>query len=121
MISYEPKAIGKGDPEAIHDIRVSARRLQVLLKLLKEHDSKNICKSALASIRDILKSMGPVREHDVFLESLQIDLKRSKGDTMALQLLKAQQERLRDDTRKKMIQVYKKHKGDLRRSIERLL
>ncbi len=68
--SYESGTIKGEDVEALHDMRVSARRLRAALRIFRVCFSKRKLKKHDARLQSLIRSLGAVREHDVFLESL---------------------------------------------------
>ncbi|MGA7159459.1 MAG: CHAD domain-containing protein [Bacteroidota bacterium] len=68
--SYESATMNGEDIEALHDMRVSARRLRAVLRIFRGCFSKKKLKKQDARLQSLIRSLGAVRERDVFLESL---------------------------------------------------
>jgi len=64
VFSHVPKALN-GDAEAIHQLRVSGRRLRVTLPLLACRPSGRRTRRALRSLRDLTRTAGTSRDLDV--------------------------------------------------------
>lgn len=63
-------ALSAGDVEAVHDLRVAARRLSVPLELLCRDDVSHQNRRALRDLNKIRRAFRRVRDYDVLLESL---------------------------------------------------
>ncbi|HTX19727.1 MAG TPA: CHAD domain-containing protein [Bacteroidota bacterium] len=68
--SYEAGTMKGEDPEALHDMRVAARRLRAVLRIFRDCYSKKKFKKHDARLQSLIRTLGAVREHDVFLASL---------------------------------------------------
>jgi CHAD domain-containing protein len=68
--SYESATIKGEDPEALHDMRVAARRLRAVIQIFRTCFPKKKFKKHDARLQALIHSLGAVREHDVFLASL---------------------------------------------------
>jgi hypothetical protein len=62
MLSYASGTIKGKDIEALHDMRVSALRIRVLLKLHRKYFPKKALRQHLQDLKRLIDSMGPVRE-----------------------------------------------------------
>ena len=103
MLSYESDTMKGTDPEALHDMRVSARRLRATLKLHKDFFPKKQLRRQLEEIEKLIDVFGPVREIDVFQQELKELIKDIVAkDKVALQWLVAQQQIIRELHRKAM-------------------
>jgi CHAD domain-containing protein len=103
MLSYESETMKGTDPEALHDMRVSARRLRAALKLHREFFPKKSLRRQVEEIEKLIDAFGPVREIDVFQEELKELIKdMPTKDKIALQMLVAQQQIIRELHRKAM-------------------
>ncbi len=69
--SYESGTLKGEDIEVLHDMRVAARRLRAMLRIFKECYSKKKFKKHDARLSSLIRSLGNVREHDVFLAALE--------------------------------------------------
>jgi len=79
MYSYADKTLIPGDPEALHDMRVSSRRLQAVLKIHRESFPPRKFRRIYTPLRDLIKALGMVRELDVFLQSLQLHQRENQN------------------------------------------
>ena len=79
MWSYLDDTVEGKDDEPLHDMRVSARRLQALLRIFRDALPKKKADRQMKVIRDLVRHLGSVREHDVFLGALE-EYKKSLGD-----------------------------------------
>jgi CHAD domain-containing protein len=103
MLSYESETIKGTDPEALHDMRVSARRVRAILKLHREFFPKKSLRRQVQEIEKLINAFGPIREIDVFQEELKELVKElPTNDRVALQWLLAQQQTIREAHRRIM-------------------
>lgn len=70
MFSYLNATI-TGNPNALHDMRVSARRLQAVLRLHRECFPDKQYLKVYLPLRALIRSLGIVRELDVLLDWLE--------------------------------------------------
>ena len=98
MSSYERDTIGGADIEALHDMRVSARRLKAMMKLFRACFPKGKFKLHYGRIRGLLRALGDARDCDVFVEML-VEQKQSlvPRDQRAIDLLIARERQLRQE------------------------
>ncbi len=66
LSQHLPKALA-GDPDAIHDMRVAARRLRVALPLLAQKPKGRRARQALKIVRELTRTAGSSRDLDVGL------------------------------------------------------
>jgi len=69
--SYEAGTMKGEDPEALHDMRVAARRLRAIMRIFRDCYSKKKFKKHDARLQSLIRAMGAVRENDVFLAALE--------------------------------------------------
>jgi len=67
MFSYKNDVMRDGGVDAIHDMRVSARRFQTFLVLFRSFLSRKRYKYIRRVFSDLIRRLGRVRTHDVFL------------------------------------------------------
>jgi len=67
LYSYTDRVFEEEDVEALHDMRVSARRLQAVFKIFKGLFLKKEYKKHYTRVRDVVKLLGKVRELDVMI------------------------------------------------------
>jgi CHAD domain-containing protein len=70
IFSYEDETIEGEDMEALHDMRVSARRLRAVLRIFRECFPKKKFKKQDEQLQALVRCLGSVREQDVFIELL---------------------------------------------------
>ena len=58
------------DAEAVHDMRVAARRLRSAFRLLGEHYPPEARRGVVKPLRDLARSLGALRDFDVMIEDL---------------------------------------------------
>ena len=68
--SYAPATLRGDDPDALHDMRVAARRLQAVLRLHRECFTEKQFLRVYRPLRDLIRSLGTVRELDVLIDWL---------------------------------------------------
>ncbi|MBI5876932.1 MAG: CHAD domain-containing protein [Chloroflexi bacterium] len=56
------------DADAVHDMRVAARRMRSVFRLLGEHYPPAALKGVLKPLRDLARALGAMRDFDVMLE-----------------------------------------------------
>jgi len=71
ILSHVPAALKGEDIEALHDLRVSTRRLESTLKLFRRCFPKDQYKQEYKTIKEFLSAMGNVREQDVLMQTIQ--------------------------------------------------
>ena len=109
--SYEAGTLKGTDPEALHDMRVAARRLRAALRIFRVCFSKKKFKKHDARLKSLIRSLGVVREHDVFLASLR-EYKRTlePRDNAVIGLLIARETTARALHRRNMMRELKKQR-----------
>ncbi len=68
--SYELGTIKGEDPEALHDMRVAARRLRAVLRIFRDCFPKKTFKRQDERLTSLVRALGAVREQDVFIDVL---------------------------------------------------
>jgi CHAD domain-containing protein len=113
MLSYEHRTIIGEDGEALHDMRVSARRLRAILRICRDCFPRKKFKKVDERLQGIVRALGSVREQDVFLALLE-DVRRatSPHERKALDLLIAREQNARKSERESLHRTLQK----LRRS-----
>lgn len=89
------------DPEFLHQVRVALRRLRTTLSLFKAALAHEELTEIKASLRNLMRELGPAREWDVMLNDTLPAVALGRADAKALAWLKsaAQQQRDRAQTR----------------------
>jgi len=70
IVSYEHETLKGEDIEALHDMRVSARRLRAVLQIFRDCFPKKRFKKQDKKLQSLVRYLGAVREQDVFIEML---------------------------------------------------
>ncbi|HET9296697.1 MAG TPA: CHAD domain-containing protein, partial [Candidatus Binatia bacterium] len=65
MCEQRAKALDWGDPEGVHDMRVSSRRLRGALRDFMPYLRKRKLGNVLAQVKDLADALGVVRDQDV--------------------------------------------------------
>jgi CHAD domain-containing protein len=95
--SYEQGTLKGEDIELVHDMRVAARRLRASLRIFRECFSKKKFKKQDEKLQSLIRSLGAVRECDVFIELLENKrraLKPREGKIVDLLLARERDTRL---------------------------
>lgn len=101
--SYEQGTVKGEDLEALHDMRVAARRLRAILRIFRECFPNRKFKKQDERLQTLIGSLGAVRELDVFIGLL--DAKRgslSQKEGRGLDLLLARERNNRISQRKQL-------------------
>jgi CHAD domain-containing protein len=97
MFSCAAATLRGDDPAALHDMRVSARRLQAVLRLHRECFPDGQYRKIYRPLRDLIRTLGAVRELDVLLDWLgQRAAPLAPDERFALELLIARHRRQRE-------------------------
>ena len=107
MFSYAEKARIFGEAETIHDMRVAARRLQIVLKTFKKKFPKKEIKEYTRTLRLLIRSLGEVREKDVLIEKMEkCRATCLPGDVRALDVYLSKHVLDRELAREKLLQLF---------------
>ncbi|MBE2217742.1 MAG: CHAD domain-containing protein [Ignavibacteria bacterium] len=111
MTIHEQGTIDGSDIEALHDMRVASRRVQAALKIFRSLFPKKKYKAEYEEVRGLIRSLGEVRDYDVFIEKLENMKKQSSqnassntNDNRAINLLIVRKKAEREQKRKLLIQ-----------------
>ncbi len=111
MTVHEQGTIEGSDIEALHDMRVASRRVQAALKIFRSLFPKKKYKAEYEEVRGLIRSLGEVRDFDVFIEKLEKMKEQSsqtissnKNDNRAIDLLIVRKKAEREQKRKLLIQ-----------------
>ncbi len=103
MVSFEQQVISGNDINALHDMRVSGRRVQTILKVFRSCFPREGYKSQYPVIRTLIRSLGRVREYDVFIDMLETHMKSLRGNNrMTLEVLRQRFIEQRNNERKEL-------------------
>ena len=121
--SYEQAVLDSGDREALHDMRVAARRLRAILLIFRECFPKKKFKKNDEILKRLIRSLGAVRESDVFVEFMQDRRKNTTApDGKIIDLLLAREESSRLSHRKGLVSELKNlHETEFTDSFHRFL
>ena len=101
--SYEHGTVKGEDIESLHDMRVSARRLRAVLRIFRECFPKKKFRKQDERLHALIRSLGAVRERDVFLDLLSNYRKTlTPRDGRVIDLLLARQSSARLGFRKQL-------------------
>jgi CHAD domain-containing protein len=107
MVSYEEGTIIGEDIEELHSMRVASRRVQAVMKVFRESFPQKKFKHEYSRIRMLIRALGEVRDHDVFIEKLEKYKKNlDSKDVKSLELMIAQQKTIRIQKRKVLVQTF---------------
>ncbi|MDJ0390503.1 CHAD domain-containing protein [Roseomonas sp. E05] len=94
LLAHAPAARPESGPEAVHQLRVAARRLRSCLRLFRPALDGPALRVLDALLRDFARALGEAREWDVFLGELGAELAAALGpDRRWEQLLRAAEAR----------------------------
>jgi len=107
MVYHEPGTrIGK-DIEELHDMRVATRRMRSAIRTFRGYYRKKALKSFIKEMRTTGLVLGEVRDMDVFLENLEIELESNfEGEDFNLSALFDYWQKKRDLARSDMIRFF---------------
>lgn len=118
MFRVYPKAL-VGEVEAVHDLRVAARRLRAALGLLAENPEGRRARRADKTLRDLARAAGRGRDLDVGLEILEgLPAAASEGNVRLRRALSASRSRARFLAREALLDLELAH---LRRDLRALV
>lgn len=108
MLSYESGTIEGKDIEYLHNMRVSSRRVQAVLKAFREYYHPKRYKKEYSMLQSLIKALGIVRHYDVFISMLEKYRDSVKGrDTDAINLLIIRQKALHSQNKKNLLNTMK--------------
>jgi len=118
MFRVYPKAL-VGEVEAVHDLRVAARRLRAALTLLVENPEGRRARRADKTLRDLARAAGRGRDLDVGLEILEgLPSATSEGNVRLRRALSSSRARARFLSREALLDLELAH---LRRDLRALV
>ncbi|HEY3249929.1 MAG TPA: CHAD domain-containing protein [Ignavibacteria bacterium] len=106
MISYEEGTLLGDNIEYLHNMRVSSRRVQAMLKIFRGAFPPKKFMDEYKQIRLLIRSLGEVRDYDVFIKRLEEFHKESiEQDNRALDMLIIRKKVERDNKRKVLVKT----------------
>lgn len=104
MTEHEAGTIAGNDIEALHDMRVASRRVQAVFKMFRQVFPKKKFKAEYDELRMLIRSLGEVRDYDVFIDKLhKLKASARDRDTRAFDLLIIRKQAERDEKRKALV------------------
>jgi CHAD domain-containing protein len=104
-VTHEPGARSGNDPEELHQLRVTARRIDATLSLFKQHLPAPLLR-ARKTAKALLRSLGATRDLDVQLEGLRAYCETlSEEERQALEPLKDSLMHERERARARMLRA----------------
>ncbi|ONG55504.1 hypothetical protein BKE38_09195 [Pseudoroseomonas deserti] len=79
LLAQAPQARPEAGPEAVHQLRVAARRLRSCLKVFRKVVDNELLRALDGGLRDAARALGAAREWDVFLGGLGRELTAALG------------------------------------------
>jgi CHAD domain-containing protein len=108
MYSYEKGTIEGKDIEYLHDMRVSSRRVQAVMKIFRSAFPRKKFKPVYLHLRTAIRALGVVRHYDVFIDRLNKYREvLEETDRKAFDLLIIRQNMIREQNRKILITTLK--------------
>lgn len=121
VFRFLPKALN-ADEEALHQLRVSGRRLRVALPMLAVKPEGKRARRALKILRQVTRTAGASRDHDVMVGLLDESLKAAPAATPAARLLRRRLLGARARSRRRMTEgLLDLEIATVRRDLRRLL
>lgn len=105
MTAHEQGTVDGSDIEALHDMRVASRRVQAVFKMFRGIFPKKKFKAEYNELRMLIRSLGEVRDYDVFIDKTEkLKADSHERDTRAIDLLIIRKKAEREQKRKLLIQ-----------------
>ena len=106
MTASEEGTVRGEDIEFLHDMRVSSRRVQAVLKIFRAAFPKKLYKNEYEQVRLLIRSLGVVRDYDVFIDKMEKLRAGSTGnDNRAIDMLIIRKKVEREAKRKIMVKT----------------
>jgi CHAD domain-containing protein len=104
MISHEQGTVDGSDIEALHDMRVASRRVQAVFKMFRGIFPKKKFKAEYTELRMLIRSLGEVRDYDVFIDKVEkLKSDSAEKDNRAMDMLIIRKKAEREQKRKLLI------------------
>jgi CHAD domain-containing protein len=124
VFSYAPQRAGTATEEAVHDMRVAARRLKAVLSIFSDRFKNKQLKHYSSGVRTLIQVLGEVRDTDIVLLRLR-DFQHAKAgmdDDQALGFVIKHEIRNRRKAERRLLGVLKRlHANDFARDFRRFL
>jgi CHAD domain-containing protein len=99
--------------DAVHDMRVSCRRLQTVLGIFKDHIKKNTLRIFHKNLRALIKRLGKARQFDVVMETIVPHIQaHNENQKTALNLFLAQYRAKRFTAMQKALKAFREFRAD---------
>jgi len=106
MTAFEDGTVRGENIEFLHDMRVSSRRVQAVLKIFRAAFLKKLYKNEYEQVRLLIRSLGVVRDYDVFIYKMEkLRTESDDIDNRALDMLIIRKKVERDAKRKVLIKT----------------
>lgn len=121
VFRFLPRALN-ADEDALHELRIAGRRLRVALPLLATRPEGKRVRRALKIVRQLTRTAGASRDHDVMVGLLDEGLKKAPAVTPAARLLRRRLVGARARSRRRMTDgLLDLEIATLRRDLRRLV
>ena len=122
-LSYERLTLQGSDIEALHNMRISSRRLHAIMRLFSDCFPKKKFNRHSKKIQGLIRSLGAVRDLDIFIEILENHKQAlPPHDQKIFDLLLARQHHLRRQARRNLVTIFKQlHKEGYEQQFLRFL
>jgi CHAD domain-containing protein len=98
---------------AVHDMRVSCRRLQTVLMLFKDSIKKNLFKKFNKNLRALIKQLGKTRQFDVVMETIVPHIQaRNENQKTSVNLFLAHYRAKRFTAMQKALKAFREFRAD---------
>lgn len=109
MMAYENDMLKNKDTESLHNMRVSARRVQAVLKIFRACYPQELYNINYRKLKSLLHALGEVRQLDVFTGTVKEYASALKGnEKRAFNILLVKQNKIRNQKRKLLTERLKK-------------
>jgi CHAD domain-containing protein len=106
MTAFEEGTLKGEDIEFLHDMRIASRRVQAVLKIFRGAFPKKLFNNEYEQIRLLIRSLGAIRDLDVFIEKIEKLRAESKSaDNRSLDMIIIRKKVERDAKRKIMVKT----------------
>jgi CHAD domain-containing protein len=108
MLSYEKGMIEGNDIEYLHNMRISSRRVQAILKAFRGSYPQKKYKKEYVKIQTLIRALGFVRHYDVFIDLLEkYSESVDENNRNSIELLIIRQKSMRTQKRRELLNTIK--------------